>query len=74
MEGTEVYLQAFLISALDGGEWLSSCSNRFIPRERPPVPTGYEAGWAPELVSMWWRKRAIPALNGSRKHSVQPVA
>jgi hypothetical protein len=28
---------AFLISALDGGEWSDSCSDRFIPGERAPI-------------------------------------
>jgi hypothetical protein len=32
--GAEVYLHAFLTSALDGGEWSSSRPGRFIPRER----------------------------------------
>jgi hypothetical protein len=30
----EVYLQAFLTSALDGGECSASCPGRFTPRER----------------------------------------
>jgi len=29
----EVQLHAFLTSALDGGEWSSSCLGRFTPRE-----------------------------------------
>jgi hypothetical protein len=38
----------FLISALDGGEWSASNTDRFNAGERAPVPTGYEAGWVPE--------------------------
>jgi hypothetical protein len=39
--GIEVYLHAFLISALDGGKLSASRPGRFTPRERaPPVPTG----------------------------------
>jgi hypothetical protein len=36
--GVEVYLHAFLTSALDGGEWSVSRPGRFTPREIPPVP------------------------------------
>jgi len=42
--------QAFLNSALDGGEWSASHPNHFTPRERALVPIRLEAGWAPE----WW--------------------
>jgi hypothetical protein len=38
---------------LDGGEWSASCPSCFTPREQPLVPTGQEAGWAPEPV--WTR-------------------
>jgi len=31
---------AFLTSALDGGEWPSSCADCFTSRERPAVPNG----------------------------------
>jgi hypothetical protein len=34
--GMEVYLHAFLTSALDGGEWSASRPSRFTPRERAP--------------------------------------
>jgi hypothetical protein len=34
--GVEVYLHAFLTSALDGGEWSASCLCHFIPREKVP--------------------------------------
>jgi hypothetical protein len=37
--GVEVYLHAFLISALDGGEWSASHSGRLTPRERAPGNT-----------------------------------
>jgi hypothetical protein len=33
--GAEVYLHAFLTSALDGGEWSASHTGRFIPGEIP---------------------------------------
>jgi hypothetical protein len=34
--GVEVQLHAFLISALDGGEWSVSRLRRFTPTERTP--------------------------------------
>jgi hypothetical protein len=42
----EVYLHAFLTSALDGAEWLASHPGCFTLHESTPVPTGKEAGWA----------------------------
>jgi hypothetical protein len=36
--GVEVYLHAFLTSALDGGEWSDSRPSRFTSRERSPPP------------------------------------
>jgi hypothetical protein len=38
--GVEVYLDAFLTSALDGGEWSTSLPGRFTPRERAPILGG----------------------------------
>jgi hypothetical protein len=42
--GLEVYLHAFLISALDGDEWSASLPGRFTPRERAPG-TNWIGGW-----------------------------
>jgi hypothetical protein len=36
--GVELYLHAFLTSALDGGEWSASRPHCFTPRERAPGP------------------------------------
>jgi hypothetical protein len=36
----EVYLHQFLISKLDGDEWLASRHGHFTPKERNPIPTG----------------------------------
>jgi hypothetical protein len=42
---------SFTISALDGGEWSASRPGRALPPGKgPPVPSGQEAGWAPEPV------------------------
>jgi hypothetical protein len=40
----DVYLQAFLTLALDGGEWSASRPGRFTPRERAPG-THWIGGW-----------------------------
>jgi hypothetical protein len=46
---------SFTNSALDGGEWSASLPGRTLPPAKgPPVPTGQEAGWAPEPV---WTQR-----------------
>jgi hypothetical protein len=47
---------SFLTLALDGGEWSVRCPCPFTSRERGLVPTGQEAGWAPEPVWTLWRR------------------
>jgi hypothetical protein len=43
------------IPALDGGEWSASRPVRAsAPGKEPPLPTGQEAGWVPEL---FWTQR-----------------
>jgi hypothetical protein len=42
--GVEVEAQAFLTSALDGGEWSTSRPGRFTPEEGAPV-TNWVGGW-----------------------------
>jgi hypothetical protein len=42
--GVEVYLHAFLTSALVGGEWSASCPRRFARAERTPC-THWTGGW-----------------------------
>jgi hypothetical protein len=54
--GVEVWLQAFLTSLLDGGEWSASRPSRFTPGVRALVTHGYKAGWAPESVLTRWRE------------------
>jgi hypothetical protein len=55
--GEEVELHAFLIWALDRGEWLASRSGCFTL-----VPIWWEAGWAPEPVWTRWREEKVPSL------------
>jgi hypothetical protein len=46
---------SFMTSALDRGEWSTSClSCTLLPGKGPLVPTGQEAGWASEPV---WTQR-----------------
>jgi len=43
------------------------------PGKEPPVPTGQEVWWAPELVWKWWRKEHIPlSLLGNEHRSSSP--
>jgi hypothetical protein len=46
----EVLLHAFLTSALDGGEWLASCSGHFTPREK-----AHDAHW----IGGWLGPRTV---------------
>jgi hypothetical protein len=43
--GMEIYLHAFLTSALDGGEWWASRPVRFTPKKRA-LGTHWIGGWA----------------------------
>jgi hypothetical protein len=61
--GVEVYIHAFLTSALDGGEWSASRPGSFTPRERAPG-THWIGGWVgPEvgLDTVVKRKFPVPA-------------
>jgi hypothetical protein len=40
----------------------------------PPLPIGYEAGWAPESVWKLWSREKSLAPAGNRNRAVQPVA
>jgi len=52
--GVEVWFHAFLISALDGGEWSASSPASLPPEKGSPVPIGQEAVWAP--VPVWTQR------------------
>jgi hypothetical protein len=75
--GVEVWLHAFLISALDGGEWSASSPSRFTPRERAPG-THWIGGWlSPRVVLDAVVKRKIPSPrreSNPKTPIVQPVA
>jgi len=72
--GVEVWLHAFLILALDVGEWPASRLGCFTSGKELPVAIGYKAGWAPDSVRTRWRVENIPAPARNRTPAVQPVA
>jgi len=53
-----------LTLALDRGVWSVSCPSHFTHRERVPIPTGWEAAWAPEPVWTWCWREKFPAPAG----------
>jgi hypothetical protein len=59
---------SFLTSALDGGEWSASHPGCAVaPGKGPPVPTGREAGWVPEMVwTQWLEEKSFCFLWGIR--------
>jgi hypothetical protein len=62
--GVDVYIHVFLTSALVGGEWPASRLAALLPGKEPPVSIEQEAGWAPELVLMTWRRENFLTLQG----------
>jgi hypothetical protein len=69
--GVEVWLHAFLISALDGGEWSASRLGRFTPRERAPG-THWIGGWVgPRAVLEAVVKKKIPSPHWREGHKLQ---
>jgi len=64
--GLETQLHSFLISALDGGEWVNFTPYLPYPREETPVPIEWEAacmGPAAGLVDPEKRKISCPCRN-----------
>jgi hypothetical protein len=72
--GVEVYLHAFLNSALHGGKWQASRSSHSTLGERSPATHCIEVLWAPEPVwTRWWREK-FSAPGGDRTPVAQPTA
>jgi hypothetical protein len=44
------------------------------PAALPSVPTGQEAGWAPEPIWTLWSREKSLSPNGNRNQALQPVA
>jgi hypothetical protein len=74
--GVDVYIHVFLTSALVGGECSASHPRCFTLRKEPPVSTGQEAWWAPQLVwTTWGGEKSYPSWDSNSDLSViQPVA
>jgi hypothetical protein len=60
----EVTIDEFLTLTSDEVECLDSRPGRFIPKEEPPLPIGYESLWVPERVRTL---ASSLALAGNRK-------
>jgi hypothetical protein len=66
--------ESFLTSALDGGEWSVSGPGRALsPGKGLPVPIGYDAGWASELVWTQRLQEIFFAYAGDRTSIVRSV-
>jgi hypothetical protein len=65
--GVEVYLHAFLNSALDGGEWSASRPGRFTLRERAPGThwIGVWVGFRAVLDAVFHEDSLLIILNGN---------
>jgi hypothetical protein len=57
-EEVEVWLHAFLTSAVDGDQWSASSPGR----GNPPVPTGKEGKWARQLI---WTEKNVCCCQSS---------
>jgi hypothetical protein len=74
--GVDLYLHAFLTSAVDGGEWSASRPGCFTPRERAPG-THWIGGWVGSSAGLDAVKRHISSPrreSNPRTPIVQPVA
>jgi hypothetical protein len=63
----EKQFHAFLTSELDGSKFWP-----VFPDGKHSVPTGYEAGWAPEPVSMLWRRERF-LFHAGNQIPIRPI-
>jgi hypothetical protein len=59
--------------ALDEGMWSASYSGSFTLGKESLIPTGYEAGWAPEPARMLQRKQKSFVPTGNLTLTIHPV-
>jgi hypothetical protein len=74
--GVEVYLHAFLSSALDGGEWSAPLPVRFTPSERAPG-NHWIGGWVGPragLDAVVRKKFPVPAGTRTPDHPARSPA
>jgi len=57
-----------------GSGGIASWPGCFNPRKNPLVPMWQEAGWAPQLVWMQWRREEIPTPSRNNTLVIQPTA
>jgi hypothetical protein len=74
MAVVETWIHLFLISALNGDEWLASHAGRSTCGEGIPLTIQQEAGRAPEPGWTFWRRVKCLSLAGIRHPDSQPVA
>jgi hypothetical protein len=73
--GAEVYLHAFLSSALDGGEWSALRPGRFTPREMAPCfPLNRRVGGPQSRSGRGGVKKNSQPLPGLETPIIQIVA
>jgi hypothetical protein len=58
---------SFLTLALDVGDWTSLRRGRLPSEKEPPIPIGWEAGWAPEQVWTIWKRESLGPAGSSIK-------
>jgi hypothetical protein len=72
--GVKVWLHdAFLTSAIDGGEWSASCPSHFTPEKIPWYSLDGKLGGSPELIWMWWQSEKFPTLLEILNPIAQPI-
>jgi hypothetical protein len=69
----ELLLHAFLMAALDWGEWSDPCLGHCTPGERAPS-TYYIEGWAEPRAGLDAVTKKFPAPSRNQTLNVQPVS
>jgi hypothetical protein len=72
--GVEVYLNEFLTSALDGGEWTASRPDHFTSMERTRYPLDRRLGGRQNRSGRGGEEKNSQPLPGLKPPIIQPVA